>query len=220
MNPEAIKLWLKRKKSSGTTARGLTALAALLGGLFILFLTFWFTYAVIWICIPGVSAVSELAFSKKLRLAHEWRLILSGIFLLLLFIQHFRTSPWHWGDYPRDHYSVLVGPTLGPWALVRHPGASANMIADILLSGPRLVMGAWNLWREVIRLRALDVEVGTQLLVFLLNRGELVPYVELEQAGWAEWFGPLRSLEGLVFLEKGLKLSSELHQELINLTLD
>lgn len=217
MNDTAIQRWLQRKKSSGATVRYLTAFAALLGGLFILLLTFWFTYAVIWICIPGVSAVSELAFSKKIRLAHEWRLLLSGIFLLLLFIQHFRTSPWHWGDYPRDKYSVLEGPALGPWALVRHPGASANMIADLLLSGPRLISGARNLWREAQSLRALDVEVSTQLLAFLLQRNELVSYRELEQAGWGEWLNSLRSLDGLVFLEKGLKVSAELRAELTNL---
>lgn len=220
MYQEAIKLWLKRKKSSGATARCLTAFAALLGGAVILFLTFWFTYAIIWICIPGVSAVSELAFSKKLKLAHEWRLILSGVFLLLLFVQHFRTSQWHWGDYAEADYvaapglQAVTGVSGSLVSLLAHPGASANMIADMLLSGPRLVTGSWKLWRESRRLGAVDEEGCSQLMAFLLTRAGAVPYDELRAAGWEEWFGQLRSLEGVVFLEKGISLSEELRREL------
>ncbi len=217
MNEAAIKLWLQRKKSSGATARGLTAVAALLGGLLILFFTFWFTYAIIWFCVPGISAVTELAFSKKLRLAHEWRLILCGVFVLLLFVQHLRTCPWHWGDYGKvdgDRAWVLTR-SVGPMAaLLSAPGASANMIADILLSGPRLTTGAWKLWRESRRLHFLDEEGCAQLLSFLASRTGAVPYEELREAGWEEWFGQLRSLDGVIFLEKGITLSSELRQEL------
>ena len=218
MNEEAIKLWLQRKKSSGTTARCLTAFAALLGGAVILFLTFWFTYAIIWFCVPGISAVTELAFSKKLRLAHEWRLLLSGLFLLLLFIQHLRTCPWHWGNYPQDENydrAWALGRAFGPaGALLSAPGASANMIADILMSGPRLTTGAWKLWRESRRLHFLDEAGCAQLLGFLASRPSAVPYEDLHQAGWEEWFGHLRCVEGVIFLEKGITLSSELRQEL------
>lgn len=217
MNEAAIKLWLQRKKSSGATARCLTAFAALLGGMFILFLTFWFTYASIWFCVPGISAVTELAFSKKLRLAHEWRLILSGAFLLLLFVQHFRTSKWHWGDYGEvdgDRVWALTH-SVGPLAaLLSAPGASANMIADILMSGPRLMTGAWKLWRESRLLGALDEEGCAQLLCFLASLPGAAPYHELRTAGWEQWFGQLRCVEGVIFLEKGISLSSELRQEL------
>lgn len=218
MNPDAIKSWLKRKKTSDAIARRFTAALALVGGLLVLFLTFWFTYAIIWFSFQGVAALGALFANQKLRLPHEWRLVISGGFVVLLFVQHFRTSPWYWGEYPeRDDYSPIAGHVLGPWALLRYPGASANMIADILLSGPRLVASSWSLWHEAARLNALDPEVCSQLLAFLLSRPEVVPYEELREAGWAEWFAPLRGLEGLVFLEKGLKLSSELRQELLTL---
>lgn len=218
MNSDAIKVWLKRKKSSGATSRILLAVVASLAGLVVLFLTFWFTYAIIWFGFHGVSAVSSLTFSKKLHLAHEWRLVASGAFLVLLFLQHLRTSPWHWGNYPaRDDYSYIAGHALGPWALLRYPGASANMIVDILLSGPRLVTGAWTLARESGRLKELDVEGCSLLLTFLASRPLAVPYEELREAGWEDWFVELRNIEGVVFLEKGLNLSTELRHELASL---
>jgi hypothetical protein len=220
VNQEAIKAWLKRKKSSGAAARCLLAFVALLAGAVVLFLTFWFAYAVIWFCVPGISAVSELAFSRKLRMAHEWRLILSGIFLALLFIQHFRTNPWHWGDYGEidEDRAWALGRAFGPFAaLLSAPGASANIIADILLSGPRLFMGSWNLWRESRRFGALDEECCGQLLAVVASRHSAVPFDELREAGWEEWFSQLRCIEGVVFLEKGLTLTPELRKELAGL---
>jgi hypothetical protein len=218
MNAAAIQSWLRRKNTSDAAVRRVTAVLALAGGLVVLFLTFWFTYAIVWFAFHGVAALGALFANQKLRLGHEWRLVISGVFVVLLFIQHLRTSPWHWGEYPeRDDYSRLAGRVLGPWALLKYSGASANMIADILLSGPRLVTGSWQLWREAARLRSLDAEVCSRLLAFLLSRPEVVPYDELCEAGWEEWFGQLRGLEGLVFLERGLKLSAELRQELLKL---
>jgi hypothetical protein len=218
MNADVIQSWLKRKKTSDAAMRRVTAVLAFFGGLVVLFLTFWFTYAIVWFGFHGVAALGSLFANQKPHLTHQWRLVISGVFLILLFIQHLRTSPWHWGNYSRDdNYSFFEGHVLGPGALLRHPGASANMIADILLSGPRLVTGSWALWRGATRLQALDAEVCSQLLAFLLSRPEVVPYDELREAGWEEWLGPLRGLDGLVFLERGLKLSSELRQELLNL---
>jgi len=218
MSPDAIKPWLTRKRRSGTTSRLLLAVVALLGGLVVLFITFWFTYAIVWFIFDGLSAMSSLLFSRKLSLTHEWRLVISGSFLVLLFFQHFRTSKWHWGNYPkRDDYSLLAGHGLGPWALLKYPGASANMIADILLSGPRLVTASSTLVRESSRLKQLDVDACSQLLAFLASRPSAVPYAELREAGWEDWFGQLKNIEGVVFLEKGLNLSAELRNELINL---
>jgi hypothetical protein len=218
MNADAIKPWLLRKKSRGAVSRIVLAFLTLLGGLIVLFLTFWFTYAIVWFIFNGVSALSSMLFSKKLHLAHEWRLAISGVFIILLFVQHLRTSPWHWGNYPkRDDYSLLAGHVLGPWALLRYPGASANMIADILLSGPRLAAGAWSLVRESSQFRSIDVDGCSQLLAFLARRPTAVSYEELREAGWEGWFGQLRCIEGVVFLEKGLNLAAELRSELMRL---
>jgi hypothetical protein len=220
MNSDLIKVWLKRKTSSGATSRILLAMVAFLAGLVVLFLTFWFTYAIIWFGFRGVSAFASLLFSRKLHLGHEWRLAASAGFLVLLFVQHLRTSPWHWGDYPKEDFDRAFGlnASLGAIpALLSCPGTSANMIADILLSGPRLVTGARTLVQESSRLRQLDVEGCGQLLAFLASRPVPVPYEELRAAGWEAWFSQLRSIEGVVFLEKGLNLTAELRKELVNL---
>ena len=222
MNTDVIKKWLQKKKASGAAARGLLALLAVLAGVVVLFLTFWFTYAVIYVGCMGASAFSELAFNQKLRLTHGWRLAGSGLFLVLLFIQHFLTSPWHWGDYPRRDYvsapalQYHAGVAGGLAFMLAYPGASANMIADILLSGPRLVTGAWNLGRESMRLARLDETGCAELIAFLLSCNAAVPYDELRSAGWEAWFGQLRCINGVVFLEKGLSLSGELRNELNN----
>jgi hypothetical protein len=44
-----------------------------------------------------------------------------------------------------------------------------------------------------------------------------VTYEELREAGWEAWFGQLRGIEGVVFLEKGLSLTAELRKELVGL---
>ena len=223
MNSDAIKIWLKRKQSSGATSRFLLAIVALLAGLVVVFLTFWFTYAVIWFGFRGVSALSALVFSQKLHLGHEWRLVASAGFLVLLFVQHFRTSPWHWGDYPQEDFDRAFGlnASLGAIpALLSCPGTSANMIADILLSGPRLVTGARTLLQESRRLRRLDVEGCSQLLALLTSRPTPVAYEELREAGWEDWLGQLRNIEGVVFLEQGLNLTAELRKDLVGLRLD
>lgn len=223
MNADAIATWLKRKKTSGIIGRGLAGLGTVLAGLVVLFLTFWFTYAIIWFGFQGVAALSDLTLGERLHLLHEWRLVGSGIFIVLLFIQHFRTSPWYWGDYPPRDYVSAPGLQARAGALgalgfmLAYPGASANMIADILLSGPRLVTGGWNLWRESRRLAHLNEEVCSQFLAFLASRPGVVPYEELRAVGWEQWFGQLRSIDGIVFLEKGLNMSSELRQELSKL---
>lgn len=223
MNSETIKSWLKGKKSSGATSRILLSLVALLAGFVVLFLTFWFTYAILWFGMQGISAVTELAFSKRLSLTHDWRLIASGVFIGLLFLQYFRTNPAHWGSYPQRDY--VAAPALQYHAgvlgslgfMLAYPGASANMIADILLSGPRLVTGAWTLVRESRRMQQLDADGCSQLLAFLASRPVAVSYEELREAGWENWFAQLRNIEGVVFLEKGLSLTAELRKELVGL---
>ncbi len=101
--------------------------------------------------------------------------------------------------------------------MLAYPGASANMIADILLSGPRLVTGAWTLVRESGRMQQLDADGCSQLLAFLASRPMAVPYEELRKAGWEDWFAQLRNIEGVVFLEKGLSLTAGLREELVGL---
>jgi hypothetical protein len=210
--------WLKKQR--GAVLVLFCSILAFVGGLVALFLTFWFAYAVIYVGWEGVSAVSELIFNKQLHLAHEWRLAISGVFIAILFVEHFRISPWYWGEYPRDNY--VSSPVLqwqagifGALAfMLAYPGVSANMIADIFMVGPRLICGAFPLVREALRLARLDERSCAELLGFLASQTKSVSYDELRNAGWETWLSQLRNIEGVIFLEKGLSLSDDLRQEL------
>jgi len=85
--------------------------------------------------------------------------------------------------------------------MLTYPGASANMVADLLLSGPRLMTGAVSLLRTAFRLSRLPVAGCADLLALLFTKAEAVPYAELTAAGWEEWFEPLRCIDGVLFLQ-------------------
>jgi len=220
VSPETVKIWLRKKKSLGFAQNAAFGVVALLAGLVILFLTFWFTYAVIYTCIMGVSAVSELVLNKRVHLGHTGRLIGSDIFILLLFFQHFRTDSSHWGDYPKRDYPIVPGLGMraglfgGLGLMLAYPGASANMVADILLSGPRLVVGSWGMFKRALTLKRMDENGCGELLTFLWSKTGVVPYDDLKSAGWEVWFPEMHCIDGVNFLQQGLTLSGELRTEL------
>ena len=223
MKSDSIKGWLKKKKSWGFAQQEFFGVTGLLCGIVIVFLTFWFTYAVIWFGWYGISAASELIFNKKLSdIPHVGRLIGSGIFVVLLFVQHFRTNPFYWGDYPRRDYTspdavkwqVALDYYTGFGSLLINSGASANMITDILMTGPRLVTSGSRMIRQGFRVRSIDENGCAQLLSFMLSQAHAVPYDELRAAGWQPFLDQLHCIEGVDFLQKGLLLSDDLRTEL------
>jgi hypothetical protein len=231
MNMDTLKSWVRKKKAEGFAQNVALGLLALGVGLVILFITFWFTYAVILVGWLGVSAFSDLVFGREMELTHEMRLACSGLFLVLLVIQHFRTDPSYWEQYRDQDY--VAAPALahqggvigGLGFMLAYPGGSANLAAAhqaaaLLLSGPRLVDGAFKLITQGIYFRRLDENGCAELLAFLHSRREAVPYDELKSAGWEEWFGQLRCFDGVHFLQKGLVLSEELRGELNRLKVD
>ena len=165
--------------------------------------------------------MGDLLFSHKLLLSHAWRLILCGLFLVVLFVEWLRRSPWDLGNYETVNAPVgsdaLVargGLFAAGAVLLANPQASSTMIAELLYTGPRLVLGTWPLIRRAQRLRTLDAHACAPLLAILLERGGAVGYEELRGAGWEPWFDQLRCVSGVVFLEKGLSLSAEGRAEL------
>jgi hypothetical protein len=226
MNREILKAWLRKQKVRGFYQNEALGIGALIGGLLVLFFTFWFTYAVIWFGAYGASAISELLINKKFQVSHEVRLLCSGIFVVLLFVQHFRTDPHHWGEYPeRDYASAPVlqaqaGMMGGMGFMLAYPGASANMVADILLVGPRLVAGGVVLMKRGFQIKNLDEEGCAELLAFLHSQIKAAPYEELKGAGWEQWFQQLGCIEGVQFLQGGIILSGELRNELSGLSMN
>jgi len=217
VQPVAIEAWLRKKRTSEAWTSVDVSLLALAGGLIVLALTFWFTYAIIFIGWTGVSALFDLLFSRLVRLTHEQRLFVSGIFLLLLFVGNARTSREYLGDYPRRNYNPLAH-RAGPFALLAYPGTSAKMITDRLYTGPRLVTAARSFVRRVFRLLALDAAGCAHVLAYLLEKRAAVSNEELAEtfAGWnlGKLISQLANIEGVVFLELGVSLTDELRTEL------
>lgn len=223
MKSDAIKNWLKKKKFWNFAQYEVLGGVAFLAGIVIVFLTFWLSYGIIWFGWFGISAAYEIIFNKRLAApSHELRLLCSGIFIVLLFVQHFRTNPSYWGNYPKENYaSPRALPFIAAFGemglLLAYPGASANMIVDILLTGPRLVCGTYGLMRRGFRMKNLDEGNCASLLSVLLSRTHVVTYDELKETGWESYLDQLHCIDGLEFLQKGLFLSEELRSELNNL---
>jgi hypothetical protein len=217
-----VENWVRRKKAAEVAGSLGTGLVALVAGCLILFLTFWFTYAILWIGMQGASAFSDLVFSHRLRLSHETRLIGAGLFIVLLFIGNARTSREDLGAHPKDDYPVTLGlggdllSSLG--ILLAHPEATSKMSCDLLYTGPRLVTGSWGLFRRAGRMRAVDVEGCGAVLNLLATCPGGVSNGALAEAfpdrDLAALTRQLRDLEWVVRLEKGLSLTHDLRTEL------
>jgi hypothetical protein len=224
MNEDAITAWLMKRRRTDAVMSFLVGFIAAGLGLLVGFLTFWFGYVLVYVGSRGVSAVAELALNQRLRLAHDWRLAGAALFVLLLFVGHARTSREELGDYPKRAYSVppvltfragLVGSLL---LLLAHPGASSRMLADIFFSGPRLLAGAWGLLANAFRFGALDLRPCAAVLALLSTRGQAASFEELESLGLRAAVEQLRGVEGVVFLRKGVTLTSEFRHELLALS--
>jgi len=188
----------------------------------VLFLTFWFAYAIIYVGVDGISGLSQLTVGKRLRLSHDWRLILSGVFLILLFVQHLRTCPRYWTEVDFESHdpkrALMLRGYLGPaGALLGSPRVTAKIVTDLLMTGPRLMTTAWGLVLESRLVSRLDEAGCGQLLLILASRPTATPYDELTEAGWEAWFKQMRLIDGVVFLEKGISVNSDLKLELIEI---
>ena len=222
MTPEAIQSWLKRKLTLRIVGCWAGALLVLLAGLFVLYLTFWLAYVVIFIGEDGVSAVIGLFSNRGFHLSHLWRLVISGLFLVALFIEWIRRSPSDLGNYEKIHVSpgarALV-PYFGISSLLlANPRASAAIIAEILYIGPRLVLGATSLAREAYRSRNLETAECARVLLLLASREKAVTYEEfrtlLPNTDWTTLKNILARVPGVVFLEKGFGLTDDLRKQL------
>ena len=230
MQQEAIQHWLRRKTAAETATGALFIAGCLVLGSIVLVITYFFTYAIVWFGFNfGVSSVSQLFFSRRLRLPHGGIVAASLAFIALLFWANQRISREYLSDYPRRNYpgsmagmTDLVGSLI---VLLAYPGASARMIIDVLLTGPRLVMAAWDNAGKSGRLARMDVEACSRVLAILLQKAGRVSFAELTitapLANPESTFRQLRDLPGVVFLREepiGLSLTQELREELVRLS--
>lgn len=220
MNP--IATWLARWRQREAATSFLVAALASVGAVLVLAVTFWFTYAVVYLGGEAVSAVLRLATDRELVLPHEWRLVISGVFLVLLFIGYARSRPEETSEYPKRDYAPFLGESGfsgGIATLLAYPGASSKMITDLLFSGPKLTFAAWSLFRRGLKLMSLDLAGCSQVLTFLVERGESVRNEELARLLPGHRLLPvmdqLRLVPGVVFLELGVSLDDGLRRELL-----
>lgn len=117
-------------------------------GSLVLYVTFYVAYGIIWFGYNyGVSAVSELLFSKPLRLAHGLILLTCWIFIALLFVENQWVHRSHFTSPRRPSgfcaFIWYAGAAAAAASLLMNASASAHAITNILLLGPRLV--TWSL---------------------------------------------------------------------------
>src|SRR6266404_2662286 len=209
MDSEPIKIWLRKNQRKEMAVAVLLGGLSLVGGMALLFLTFWFVYVIILFGTYGVSAASELLVSKRVSLPHAWRLGLSAGFIVLLFIGNARTSREYLSAYPRDNYRTspaVFGGSLALIWLLAHSEASSKMISDLLFSGPRCVMASWDLGRALMRLSNLDLETCSEMPSRLaggqasISKDEFAP--ELADEQWLKVVSQLALFDGVLFLAK------------------
>ena len=225
MNAQSATIeWLEKKISRHILTCTVGSVLSLLAGVIVLFFTFWFTYFVIFIGEGGFSAMSELCFNHKLNLGHFWRLIISGVFILALFIEWMRRSPWDLGKYgkiiapPGANALARRDGTFALGLLLANPQASSTIIAEILYTGPRLVLGAGSLFRQIFQVRKTDTVEGARILEILAASEKPVIYEELEAAhpdvDWKSAGASMAWISDVIFFEKGLTLTADLREEL------
>jgi hypothetical protein len=190
-----------------------------------LFLIFWLAYAVLFIGEYGISAIYELIWNRKFHLAHGWRMIVSALFVIFLFIEWMRRSPEDFGNYGTIHSPpgasalVFYDGAFGAFSmLLANPQASASMITEILYVGPRLVLGAGTLARAARGWQKLDFADCARALEQLAASNRAVTDEDFlamrPDMDWIKTKSDLARIPGLVILEKGVSLTEELRDEL------
>jgi hypothetical protein len=208
---------------------------AILAGMLVLFLTFWFMYAVVYLGGETVNTLVSLFGNGHFKLRHLTRLWLAGGPLMMLIVGYLRRNPF--GHLPRTEFDDGLGRLRAkaaaqvqaqnmahaygfggggsPFALLLFPRASSQMITDLLFTGPRLLFGGWGLLRESARLRPVDTAGLAQVLAGhpgKVRNGELVALCP--DLNFVQTLHDLQLLPEVVWLELGLSLTAEFRAEL------
>src|SRR5262245_5563632 len=103
-----VERWLALKRAATVALRFLCAIALLALASVALATIFFLTYAVVWFGYNyGVSAVSELLFSRRRHLSHGAIMIICCCFMALLFLTNARVSRDYWtsGSVSKSQWS-------------------------------------------------------------------------------------------------------------------
>ena len=130
----------------------------------------------------GLSALSQLVLGKPLHLSPYWIPAISSLFLVLLFIENFRTSRDYLGSYKLQNRVMPAHGLLDAFGgLLANPEATGKIVADMLFTGPRLVMWSFSSLCQAFRLMRTDLETASDILSILVRRLHRISLNELSK---------------------------------------
>ncbi len=219
-----LQQWLRKKATAGAAHHFLFALFLLSVGVLFLAVTFFVAWAALWIALNGAgSALSQLLWNRPLHFPMSAIIALAALFVVILFIESARVNQKYLTRVSRRNRwpSRSAGVTGGFVNLLVYSDIPSRLIADALLTGPRLVAGASSCLSKAVRLWRLDAKAGARMLAVLFSRASRCPLADLAEGSGvpdpAETAGQLRDIDGVVLIDlnpPGLALTSELRQEL------
>lgn len=225
MQVETLERWIRQRLRRDANLCVVLSPVAILGGLLVLFLTFWLAYAVSFMVAHVLAAALSLVSDVRWTLGHVGRLWAAAGFMVALlgsFLRSDRPFATSYGDFEDDPSALGLALAHGAGGsraslMLLHPGASARMIVDLLNIGPRLVWGGFALLRESAGSRSADAVAAARLAWTLVSSpgrvtygalGSIYDHRELNAA-----FRALKAIPGVVFLELGVTLTPELRAE-------
>ena len=219
-----IQQWLRKKAAAEAAHHFLFALFLLSVGAVLLAVTFFFACVLLWVALNGAgSALSELLWNRPLHLPLAAIATAVSLFVVFLFIESARVSRQYLTRISRRSRSPSpsVDRTGGFVNLLVYSDISSRLIADALLTGPRLVAGAWSCFSKAGRLSRLDAEAGSRVMAVLFSRASRCSFGDLARLSGVPDPGKtasqLRDIDGVLFIHldpPGMTLTGELRQEL------
>ncbi len=229
LNCEPIQSWLQKTLKTAGAWNLVSMAAGLLGGLLVLFVSFWVAYGVIWFISHSLYVLSDRAI-----------LLVAGGFMTLVVIVGARQN-WESLD-PLEQQVRLADQmdiTLSPWnrygvaydtdalkAGAFEVRSVASTINCILCGGVLLCLGSLGKLRRFRRMRRINVAECARVIALLRAAARRQSYAEIVEKlpglNPVNVFDDLRYIDGVLFLARepsGLTLIPELKSELNSLAI-
>lgn len=224
MDIEPVRVWLKRTLRAAMVRSVVGMIGSLLGGLVVLWLSFWAAYGVIWF-------LSYSFFPVR----HRTMLLLTGVFMAVVVIVGAKQNREQLDPLERNvQLARDMDIKLTPWsrygmsyrtnavkAGAFEVRSLAYLVNYILCGGVLLVIGSVRGMRRFRRLKAVEVEGCAPVITLLVAAGRRQSFTEIVEKlpglNPVKVFDDLHWIEGVLFLSSdppGLTLLPELRTQL------